>query len=90
MQYSTSSFKKPIKYYLKLYHHALCILGVHTRIPSASAHEKSNNLDSSDDDDAMEQLILDQCRKIAWAEKGTTKVTPFRQKVILLLTQYTI
>ena len=45
--------------------------------------QQPNDVESSDndDDDAMEQLILDQCRKIAWAEKATKKVTPFKNKV---------
>ena len=36
-----------------------------------------NNDESGSDDDA----ILDQCRKIAWPEKTTSKVAPFRYKV---------
>ena len=40
-----------------------------------------NHFESDDEDDAMEQMILEECRKIAWAEKGTPKVTPFRYKV---------
>ena len=50
---------------------------------SAVEYDKSDNLSSDDDDDAMEQLILAQCIKVAWAEKGTSKVAPFRHKVIL-------
>jgi hypothetical protein len=45
----------------------------------------SNNFESDDEDDAMEQMILEECRKIAWAEKGTPKVTPFRYKVNYIL-----
>ena len=44
-------------------------------------NEQSVDGDSDDDDDAMEQLILDQCRKIAWAEKATKNITPFKNKV---------
>ena len=50
-----------------------------------SHNEQSVDGDSDDDDDAMEQLILDQCRKIAWAEKTTKKVTPFKNKVCKIL-----
>ena len=34
----------------------------------------------SDEEDAMEQQILDQCVRVAWAEKGTSKIAPFRHR----------
>ena len=48
---------------------------------TSSENMEPNHFESDDEDDAMEQMILEECRKIAWAEKGTPKVTPFRYKV---------
>ena len=43
-------------------------------VPNISSMPIENNDESGSDDDA----ILDQCRKIAWPEKTTSKVAPFR------------
>ena len=44
--------------------------------PAANILNENNDESGSDDD-----AILDQCRKIAWPEKNTSKVAPFRYKV---------
>ena len=52
-----------------------------TQLSSKQAVQK-NNESSSDEDDPMEQQLLEQFRKVAWAEKGTSKIAPFRHNKV--------